>query len=80
MEGVVNLIQARKAQEDLALKIGRPLWLRGIGISLQDYKGFLLKVNVQEITDEVLKTVPTSVNGVPVCIEAVGTISAFREE
>jgi hypothetical protein len=67
--------QAATAKAALKSKIGRPGWLRGIGIALDD-EGHFVKVNVAEITTEVCEKVPRDVEGVRVELEAVGEILA----
>jgi len=68
--------QAEHAQQILGARLARPQWLRGIGITFDDEGSHLLKVNVQEITDEVRSIIPFIIEGVPVNLCVVGTIVA----
>lgn len=69
--------QALRAKETLRSAIGRPEWLRGIGVSFAPEGGYCVKVNVQALTDEVRRLVPEEVDGVQVRFEAVGDIKAL---
>ena len=63
--------EVNTAKTMLRSKIGRPVWLRGVGIGC-DKSGFFIRVNVDEITNDV--NVPREINGVRVLVEAVGNI------
>ncbi len=67
--------QALKAKNALRSQLGRPTWLRGVGVGFDD-NGCLVKVNVDEITPEVLDQLPHEVSGVRVEVEAVGEVVA----
>jgi len=71
-----EVARAKRAQErhgNVFLKIPRAV---GHGIGL-DGGRVVIKVFVEEITDEARRAVPDSVDGVPVVLEAVGRIIAF---
>lgn len=76
---MVTFEQAATAKLALRSKLGRPDWLRGVGIGL-DQNGHFIKVNVAEITPDVRERVPREVCGVPVQVEEVGEIVANRVE
>jgi len=67
--------QAARAKETLRSKIGRPDWLRGIGIG-QDEQGYFVKVNVKAVTPEIREQIPEHLGGVSIHLEAVGDITA----
>jgi hypothetical protein len=69
--------QARRAQAVLGARLGCPPWLRGIGIMADGHGSCFLKVNVQALTEEVRTALPDEINGVPIRVEAVGTLRAF---
>ncbi len=75
----ISFDQAKAAKNALRFKLGRPAWLRGIGVGL-DENGHFVKVNVKEIIPEVSEAVPREVEGVPVQVEAVGEIVAAEEQ
>jgi hypothetical protein len=66
---------AIKAKATLRAKLGRPAWLRGIGVGLHDGSP-CIQVNVAELSEEVRAAIPEEVEGVPVRVVAVGDISA----
>jgi hypothetical protein len=76
---MVTFEQAATAKAALRSKLGRPDWLRGVGIGL-DENGHFIKVNVAQITADVRERVPREVGGVPVQLEEVGEIVAHRVE
>ena len=65
--------EVNTAKTVLRAQIGRPGWLRGVGIGC-DKSGFFIRVNVDEITDDV--KVPNEVSGVRVLVVPVGNIFA----
>jgi hypothetical protein len=67
--------KANTAKMALKDMLGRPEWLRGIGIGLDGSEHFI-KVNVAEISREILKGIPQKVCGVRVELEAIGEIVA----
>ncbi len=69
--------QATHAKATLRSRLGRPDWLRGVGIS-RDERGHLVKVNVAEITPEVLLRIPDVLEGVRIQVEPVGEIVAHQ--
>ena len=71
---MISMEQASAAKAALRERIGRPEWLRGIGIGAGENGSLVIQVNVSEVTAEVQSQVPSEVNGVPVRIEAVGEI------
>ena len=70
---MVTLDQAKRATERLRERLGRPPWLRGVGIS-KDAHGYFVKVNVAEAAGEV--QVPEKVLDVRVKVHEVGEIEA----
>lgn len=72
---MTTLEQATKAKEVLRSAMGRPRWLRGVGIG-KDHKGYFVKVNVDVITPELRQDIPRDVDGVRVWLDAVGDILA----
>ncbi len=68
--------QALEAKSALRSQLGRPVWLRGVGVGFDDDTGCFVKVNVNEITAELLEHLPDEVSGVRVKVEAVGEIVA----
>lgn len=64
----------RGVQLSLKERLGRPEWLRGIGLSRDS-----VEVRVKEITPEIKALIPDMIAGVPINIEAVGDIVAFAE-
>lgn len=63
--------RALKAKNALRSKLGRPAWLRGVGVGVDDKHGYFVKVNVGEITADVLDVLPDEVLGVRVQVEVV---------
>lgn len=70
--------QASDAKTTVRARLGRPTWLRGVGIGRDD-DGHFVKINVDVVTPEVERAVPSEVSGVRVRVEAVGDISASME-
>ncbi|MDC0746548.1 hypothetical protein [Polyangium mundeleinium] len=70
---MISLEQAAKAKAALRAQLGRPEWLRGVGIGVQG-DDHCLRVNVAALTEEVSTALPGEVEGVPVHIEVVGEI------
>jgi hypothetical protein len=66
-----------RAKLVLRAKLGRPSWLRGIGLGGEP-GDYCIKVNVAELTNEVRASLPKTVDGVPVQVEAVGTLRPRR--
>lgn len=73
---MATLDQARKAKASLKASLGKPGWLRGLGIGSDPSGGAVVRVNVATLTDEVRQAVPTSMNGVSVEIHVVGDAEA----
>lgn len=73
----VGVEQARAAQDQLVLRFANAPWMRGIGLMQNPGGDFYLKVNVDRLSPEVLRTVPASIDGVNVAVEAVGDIHAL---
>jgi len=71
---VISMEQATQAKAELRTRLGRPAWLRGIGIGSGPDGSPVLQVNVAEATAEIRALVPGAVNGVPVRLEDVGDI------
>ncbi len=70
---MASMADVQQAKEALKERLGRPSWLRGVGIGGRagDY---CVKVNVASVTDEVRASIPSTIRGVPVIVEAVGQI------
>lgn len=66
--------RTKNAKEELKSLIGRPPWLRGIGIG-QDDAGYFIKVNVSESN----ANLPSEVLGVRVKVDVVGDVMALGE-
>ena len=73
---MVSLDQAQAAKETLKKRLGRPSWLRGIGISRNERGDYVVKVNVAVESADIRETVPRLVEGVEVQIDVVGDIHA----
>jgi len=71
---MITLDEARAAKAILRTRIGRPSWLRGVGIGHDGAGNHVVKVNVATVTEEVRAQLPTNVGHVPVVVEAVGDI------
>lgn len=71
---MISIDQARKAKEKLQKLLNRPTWLRGIGLAMDDEKSYILKVNINKQTDEILKIIPYQIDGVLILIDEVGDI------
>jgi hypothetical protein len=70
----INIELARKAKNTLKMQLNRPPWLRGIGIGVDTNGSHLVRVMVSEMTDEIQKLIPSSIEKVPVKIDVVGNI------
>lgn len=68
--------EVERAKAELKEQLGRPPWLRGIGIG-GERGNYCLKVNVTSMTGEVREQIPAVVAGVPVIVEVVGAIRAL---
>jgi PII-like signaling protein len=66
-----TLTEARAAKEKLLRKVAKRPDVNGVGIT-RGQGGYGLKVNLSEDTG---KRLPTDVDGVPVRVEVVGTIT-----
>jgi hypothetical protein len=73
---MVTQAQALAAKVALRVRLDRPSWLRGIGIS-REGENFFIKVNVDRITPEVRAIIPEEIGGVQIRIEPVGEIEAL---
>lgn len=71
-----TLEEATGAKVALRSQLGRPEWLRGIGVGV-DPDGYFVKVNVAAISADVKKQVPPQIGAVRVRVEAVGEITAL---
>jgi hypothetical protein len=69
-----TLEEATNAKGVLRSRLGRPEWLRGIGVGI-DGNGYFVKVNVAALTSDVGKRVPPRLGSVRVQVEAVGEIT-----
>ena len=65
---------AERAKISLKNKLGKPIWLRGIGIGGKP-GNYCIKVNIASTTKEACH-IPGIINGVPVIVEIVGNIIA----
>lgn len=65
--------EAHDAKMVLRKRLGRPEWLRGVGVSHDD-KGYFIKVNVAEITNDVKAAIPDQVDDVRIQLEVMGEI------
>ena len=74
---MATLEEATAAKATLRSNLGRPEWLRGVGIGKDD-TGYCIKVNVASITADVEASIPREIDGVPVHVEVVGDISVQR--
>jgi hypothetical protein len=72
---MATIAEARRAKDDLKARLGRPAWLRGIGVASKVRDDFSVQVNVASESDAIRSTIPKSIGGVPVHVEVVGTIS-----
>lgn len=75
--GAILMERANAAKAALKSRLGRPPWLRGIGIGADPDGGLHVKVNVAALTPEVRESVPETLDGVPVRLEAVGEVNAM---
>ncbi|MEO8284326.1 MAG: hypothetical protein ABI568_13160 [Pseudarthrobacter sp.] len=66
--------RAFAAKTTLKSRIGRPEWLRGIGIAADPDGTPYVKVNVAALTPEVREAVPEEIDGVLIRVETVGDI------
>jgi hypothetical protein len=69
--------RASAAKATLKAQLGRPDWLRGIGIAADPEGNPYVKVNVAALTAEVQAAVPKSIDGVTIELEPVGDIKAM---
>jgi hypothetical protein len=67
---------AMHARDKLGPLLRDQSWFRGIGVGCS-LEAPCVKVNVRDITDEVLAAIPASVEGVAVYVDAVGDIKAL---
>ena len=72
---MATLLEARAAKMVLRQRLGRPSWLRGVGIGLGK-QGHFIKVDVARVTSEVRKDLPDQVQGVRVVVEVLGPVKA----
>jgi hypothetical protein len=75
---VISMDQAAAAKARLRDRLGRPAWLRGIGIGADENGSPVVQVNVSELTAEVRAAIPSEVGGVPVRVDAIGEIEPHR--
>jgi len=71
----MNEADVRAAKVAFLSQLGRPEWLRGVGIG-KDGLGYFIKVNSSEPLPEGL--VKTSFNGVRIIVDVVGDIRALK--
>lgn len=71
-----TLEAALEAKTRLRERLGRPPWLRGIGVAEEPGKGFVVQVNVDAVSADVRAAVPERLRGVPVRTEQVGRVRA----
>ncbi len=74
---MATLEEARHAKVSLKERLGRPEWLRGVGIGNDPTKGFVVHVNIDVLTDEIRSTVPASINGVQVEVHVTDEVKTF---
>jgi hypothetical protein len=76
----MTLDQIKIAKNALKLTLGRPDWLRGIGIGA-DAQGYFIKVNVSkaipDVTNQITAALSKNPDKVRIEIEEVGDIVAF---
>jgi hypothetical protein len=73
--GGPSLDEVKMAKASLGKKLGSPSWLKGIGIAFTEDGRYCIKVNVAELTPEVLSKVPSRTDGVLVCVDEVDQIA-----
>lgn len=73
-----NLKDVRQAKSILKEKFGKNTWLKGIGIS-GETNNYHIIVNVDELTNEIIKTIPKTINDIQVVIQPVGNIKALKD-
>ena len=71
----MNLDDTRAVKVAFMSQLGRPAWLRGVGIG-KDAQGYYIKVNASEALPE--GTVPPTFNNVRVIVDVVGNIVAHK--
>lgn len=71
---MTTLEEARRVKIILRKRLGRPLWLRGVGLST-GREGYAIQVNVSELTPIVRESVPTTLEGVEIQLVAVGDVA-----
>jgi len=80
---MITLEQAKVTKNALKLTLGKPNWLRGIGISADD-QGYFVKVNVSALTPDVTSQIEAALSEnldkVRVKMEAVGDIVALEKK
>ncbi|MBI1944633.1 MAG: hypothetical protein HYS27_02995 [Deltaproteobacteria bacterium] len=72
---MASLHKVKVAKEALRKQLGAPPWLRGVGVIAGD-DGLCLQVGVAEVSDDVRRQIPATVEGVAVQVAAVGDIQA----
>jgi hypothetical protein len=70
---MVSVGDVERAKEVLKSYLGHPSWLRGIGIGGKS-GDYCVQVNVERLTDDVRAAIPSTIDGVPVLVQAVGQI------
>jgi len=75
---MATLEEARQVKALLKERLGKPDWLRGIGIGNDSAHGFVVRVNVDALTDEIRKSVPALIESVQIEIQATGEAQALR--
>jgi hypothetical protein len=73
---MISLEHARNAKTVLRQRLGRPPWLRGVGIAVDAEGSHYVKLLVAKVTDEVRAAVPATIAGVPVVTEEGGEFYA----
>ena len=74
---MATLDEARRAKECVKTLLGKPAWLRGIGIGSDSGGAFVVQVSVSELSDEVKRLVPSECEGVPVRVDTAGSARAL---
>jgi len=72
----MNEADVRAVKVAFMTDLGRPEWLRGVGIG-KDAQGYYIKVNAS--TPLTNGTVKTTFNGVRVIVDVVGDIRALKK-
>ncbi len=74
---MVSQDEAAKAQEKLGNMFGRACWLSSIALLQESNGSFYVRVNVTMVSVEIERTVPRTLDGVPVVLQRAGRARAF---